>query len=91
MDDYLSKPVKPDALRAAIERWTKPGAANSGTSSPARLAEHDAHLVDPAVVDQGNRRRVDRRVVERGRQARPGTAARGSTRRSGSACSERAT
>jgi CheY-like chemotaxis protein len=23
MDDYLPKPVKPDALRAMIERWTK--------------------------------------------------------------------
>ena len=53
-----------------------------------RLAEHDAHVVRPAVVDERNRRRVDGDAVERGRRGRRGTAARGSTRRSGTACPE---
>jgi CheY-like chemotaxis protein len=65
MDDYLSKPVKPAALRAALERWTKPAATDPAAgSSPGQLAEHDADVVDLAVAEQGNRGGVDRRVIE---------------------------
>ena len=32
MDDYLSKPVKPEALRLKLERWTGSGKSNSSLS-----------------------------------------------------------
>jgi HPt (histidine-containing phosphotransfer) domain-containing protein len=34
MDDYIPKPINPEALKAALERWTTPRATSHAVSSP---------------------------------------------------------
>jgi signal transduction histidine kinase/CheY-like chemotaxis protein len=47
MDDYLTKPIQPSALIAALQRWTgvPPSAPAPGVESESGV-ESDAHLVD---------------------------------------------
>jgi CheY-like chemotaxis protein len=50
MDDYLSKPVKPDALRLKLEKWIKPADPGKGLSE----SSEPAHDNRGSVIDQAH-------------------------------------
>lgn len=55
MDDYLSKPIKMDELRATLARWatSPPSGAESGTEQPTHTATDTARgIFDPAKMYQ---------------------------------------
>jgi two-component system sensor histidine kinase/response regulator len=48
MDDYVSKPTRPDDLRAVLARWVPEGGAQARVPAPpAPEAEPAAHVLDP--------------------------------------------
>ncbi len=57
MDDYVAKPIDPDALAAVLERWTpEPGApsggdATAGPGGAALAVVPDEHHIDPAQIE----------------------------------------
>ncbi|MGI8440937.1 MAG: response regulator [Thermoleophilaceae bacterium] len=56
MDDYLSKPIRSEALHEALRRWVRPqGESACGPSSPGAPEpgpEDDVPLVDHAIVEE---------------------------------------
>jgi two-component system sensor histidine kinase/response regulator len=67
MDDYLSKPVKIQAMAEMIDRWTRPEPEADANSSPATTAKPNGELIDQGVDSA--------RLADIARLAKPGEAA----------------
>jgi signal transduction histidine kinase/CheY-like chemotaxis protein/HPt (histidine-containing phosphotransfer) domain-containing protein len=48
MDDYVSKPVKPDDLRAILRKWLQPPAEASSRPDPAEASESSSSALEQA-------------------------------------------
>jgi CheY-like chemotaxis protein/HPt (histidine-containing phosphotransfer) domain-containing protein len=66
MDDYVSKPIRPEALIAALNRCEVPPATESPLlpESPAPTSKTDIHIADSVVLTDPTQPTLDRVVLE---------------------------